>query len=600
MAKKTTLDVLDMVDPEDLASVIANHWQEWDGYRNDWKLENQEVRQYVYATDTTKTSNSKLPWSNKTTIPKICQIRDNLLANYEATMFPKRKWLEWEAASKEDNDQVKTRNIKNYMLWNVEQLSFKETIKLLLQDYIDNGICFAAPEWVDETANVNGVIYPGFAGAKPVRIDPLNIVFNPTAASWADTPKIVRSMMTIGEAKEVLERLTAVPEDKEIAQKVFDECMQIRKTAQSMQAADFAQLNKQYMLDGFSSYHHYLSSNYVELLTFYGDLYDQNTDTLYKKHMIVVMDRSKIVFKAPHPFPLSEIPIYRAGWRERQNNLWSMGPLSNLIGMQYRLDHIENMKADMFDLTAFPPMKVKGIVGDFNWGPMEKIYVDSDGDVELLTPQQNVVQIDLQIQRYEQLMEEMAGSPKEAMGFRTPGEKTAYEVQRLENAASRIFQNKVSQFEERILEPLLNGMLIYAKQYLQPTTIRVIDSKFNTVDFSNIQASDLAANGRLKPIAARHFVEKAERIQNINNFAQSALYADQAVNVHFSGLKIAKMIQDDLDLEEYELVQPYVRLSEQADAQQFQNANQENVMASANAPAGLTPGDTSGGSPVVG
>lgn len=591
MAK--TIDVLDLIDPDDLGDTIANFWQEWDGYRNDWKLETQEVRQYIYATDTNDTTNGKLPWSNSTTVPKLCQIRDNLLANYEATMFPKRKWLEWEAETKEDNDEQKTRNIKNYMTWNVEQLSFKETIKLLLQDYIDTGNCFVMPEWVDLSTNIDGIAKAGFNGARPVRIDPYNIVFNPTAINFQETPKIVRSMMTIGEAKEMITRITKTPEDEEVAKKVFNNCMDIRKTAMSMQASDFSSLDKQYQIEGFSSYHHYLSGNYVELLTFYGDLYDQNNDTFYKNYMIVVMDRCHIIFKQQHPFPLAEIPIYRAGWRERQNNLWAMSPLANLIGMQYRLDHIENMKADLFDLTTFPPMKIKGVVNDFEWGPMEKIFVDSDGDVELLTPQQNMVQIDLQIQRYEQLMEEMAGSPKEAMGFRTPGEKTAYEVQRLENAASRIFQNKVSQFEERVLEPLLNAMLVYAKKWLGPTSIRILDSKFNSVDFDTITSSDLSANGRLKPIAARHFAEKAERIQNLNNFASSALYSDPAVNVHMSGLKIAEMINADLDLEDWGIVVPYIRLSEQAEAEQFQNANVENTMAAQQAPAGLTPGDTS-------
>jgi hypothetical protein len=307
--------------------------------------------------------------------------------------------------------------------------------------------------------------------------------------------------------------------------------------------------------------------------------------------MIVVMDRCHIIFNKGHPFPLAEIPIYRAGWRERQNNLWAMSPLANLIGMQYRLDHIENMKADLVDLTTFPPLKIKGVVNDFEWGPMEKIFVDSDGDVELLTPQINV--IDLQIQRYEQLMEEMAGSPKEAMGFRTPGEKTAYEVQRLENAASRIFQNKVSQFEEGLLEPLLNAMLVYAKKYLQSATVRIVDSKYNSVDFSTITSADLAANGRLKPVAARHFAEKAERIQNLNNFAASPLYADPAVNQHFSSVKIANMIEEDLDLEDWELVTPYVRIAEAAEAEQAMNATMENTMAALDTPAGLTPGDTS-------
>lgn len=592
MAK--TLDIQEVIDPDDIGDQIANYWINWDGYRTNWKNEIQEIRQYVFATDTRSTSNNKLPWSNKTTIPKLCQIRDNLLANYEATMFPKRKWLEWEADTKNDNNAEKTRNIRNYMLWNVEQLSFKETLKLLLQDYIDTGNCFVMPEWVDLSTSMNGEVKSGFSGARPVRIDPLNIVFDPTAARFSETPKIIRSMMTIGQAKEVIERMITTEPEKSIADEVWKQCMKVRSSAQSLQAADFAQLGMQYSMDGFSNYHAYLSSNYVELLTFYGDLYDTSSDTLYKNHMIVVMDRCHVIFKAPHPYPLAEIPIYRGGWRERQNNLWAMSPLANLVGMQYRLDHIENLKADLFDLTAFPPVKIKGLVQDFEWGPMEKIHTDSDGDVELMTPELNTTMIDLQINRYETLMEEMAGSPKEAMGFRTPGEKTAYEVQRLENAASRIFQNKVSQFEETVLEPLLNSMLVYAKQHLTPTTIRIIDSVYNSVDFSTIQASDLSANGRLKPIGARVFAEKAERIQNINNFAQSGLYQDPEIKMHFSSVKIAKMVEQDLDLEEYELVTPFVRLAEQADAQNSQNAHQEQVMSNQAAPAGIAQGDASG------
>jgi len=592
MAK--TLDIQEVINPDDIGDQIANYWTTWDGSRTNWRNEIQEIRQYIFATDTRSTSNNKLPWSNKTTIPKLCQIRDNLLANYEATMFPKRKWLEWEADTKNDNNAEKTRNIRNYMLWNVEQLSFKETIKLLLQDYIDTGNCFVMPEWVDLSTSINGEVKSGFSGARPVRIDPLNIVFDPTAARFSEAPKIVRSMMTIGQAKEVIERMITTEPEKSIADEVWKQCMKVRNSAQSLQAADFAQLGMQYSMDGFSNYHAYLSSNYVELLTFYGDLYDTSSDTLYKNHMIVVMDRCHVIFKAPHPYPLAEIPIYRGGWRERQNNLWAMSPLANLVGMQYRLDHIENLKADLFDLTAFPPVKIKGLVQDFEWGPMEKIHTDSDGDVELMTPELNTTMIDLQINRYETLMEEMAGSPKEAMGFRTPGEKTAYEVQRLENAASRIFQNKVSQFEETVLEPLLNSMLVYAKQHLTPTTIRIIDSVYNSVDFSTIQASDLSANGRLKPIGARVFAEKAERIQNINNFAQSGLYQDPEIKMHFSSVKIAKMVEQDLDLEEYELVTPFVRLAEQADAQNSQNAHQEQVMSNQAAPAGIAQGDASG------
>ena len=592
MARRT-LDIRDLIDVDNMAEVIANFWIDWDQKRNGKKAEWSELRKYIFAIDTTHTSNNQLDWSNKTTIPKLCQIRDNLNANYLATAFPKRQWVEWEAASREDNEMGKQKKIKDYMLWNIEQPHFKEEVKKMICDYLDYGNCFATVEWVDETQEANGVIKPGFVGARPVRIDPQDIVFNPTASSFANTPKIIRSILSIGEAKEILNRMTKTPESQLIAEEVFKECMEARGSVGNYGPADFKQLDTQYAVDGFGSYREYLSSNYVELLTFYGDLYDQQRDVLLKNHMIVVMDRTKVVFSEVHPFPLAEIPIYHAGWRERQDNLWAMGPMDNLVGMQYRLDHIENMKADLYDLTTFPPVKIKGLVGDFDWGPMERIYVDGDGDVELMTPSVNVIQIDLAIQRYEQLMEEMAGSPKEAMGFRTPGEKTAYEVQRLENAASRIFQSKVAQFEETLIEPLLNSMLVMAKKYLTPTTIRTIDGTYNTVDFTEIRTSDLSANGRLKPVAARHFAEKAERVQNLNNFFASALGQDPEIKSHYSSVKLAKMMEEMLDITEYELVLPFVRLSEQAEAQKLMNSQAEGVMTEAEAPSGLTPDDFS-------
>src|ERR1700761_5053649 len=93
--------------PDTLGLGIARKYQEWQTFREPWKQETMEVRNYIFATDTTKTTNSKLPWKNKTTIPKICQIRDNLLANYMAAIFPKRKWLYWEADNQDDNSKAK-------------------------------------------------------------------------------------------------------------------------------------------------------------------------------------------------------------------------------------------------------------------------------------------------------------------------------------------------------------------------------------------------------------------------------------------------------------------------------------------------------------
>ena len=39
------------------------------------------------------------------------------------------------------------------------------------------------------------------------------------------------------------------------------------------------------------------------------------------------------------------------------------------------------MHADVFDLITFPPLKIKGYVEDFEWGPFARIYVGEEGDV---------------------------------------------------------------------------------------------------------------------------------------------------------------------------------------------------------------------------
>ena len=121
-----------------------------------------------------------------------------------------------------------------------------------------------------------------------------------------------------------------------------------------------------------------------------------------------------------------------------------MGPLDNLVGMQYRLDHLENLKADVFDLIAHHVLKIKGHVEDFDYGPGETIYVGDEGDVEFMRPDVTALNADMQIDRLEAKMEDMVGAPKQAMGIRTPGEKTKFEVQTLDNASSRIFQSKIN------------------------------------------------------------------------------------------------------------------------------------------------------------
>lgn len=315
-------------------------------------------------------------------------------------------------------------------------------------------------------------------------------------------------------------------------------------------------------------------------------MYDESKDEFLKNHVITVVDRHKLIGMKPNPSFFGYPPIFHAAWRYQQDNLWGMGPLANLVGMQYRLDHMENMKADIMDLTTYPVQKVTGFVEDFTWQPGEKIYTSEEGDVNLVQPNTQVQSIVQDIMYLMSMMEEMAGAPKEAMGFRSPGEKTKYEVQRLENAASRIFQNKIKQFEETIVEPIMNAMLELARRNLTgATVIKVFDDELKAASFKSLSPQDITGVGRIRPVAARHFAEQAELVQNLTSLSQSPLWA--TVQPHFSGVKLSKLFERVFDLENEEMIIPYIALAEQADAQRQAQALQEQTLQQTQTASGM-------------
>jgi len=578
------LELQNVIKPDMLATQITEFFIQWDLLRNPWKVEKEEIRRYVYATDTTKTTNAQLPWKNKTTVPKLCQISDNLYSNYTATLFPQRKWLIWEANERDANSREKRDAIANYMQWVISQPSFKHEMDKIILDYIHFGNCFATVEWMDQRVELDNKVQAGYVGPAIRRISPLDIVMNPTAENFQDTPKIVRSLVSMGEAEEYLQRMSQ-GDDSDTWKGLLDYLKEIRYTARSWQG-DWIQRDRLYAMEGFTSFRNYLQSNWVEFFTFYGDWHDVHTGEFQKNRVITVVDRHKLVTNKPNPSYFGNPPIYHVPWRKKTDNLWGMGPLDNLAGMQYRMDHIENMGADVWDLVTYPVQKVKGFVEEYIWEPGAKIFMGDEGDVELVTPEVNIMQSDMKIERIEALMEEMAGAPKEAMGFRTPGEKTKYEVQRLENAAARVFQNKIKQFEEQMVEPLLNAMLELARRNMEGvTTIKVFDTTYNDISFQDLTVEDITGIGRIRPVGARHFAEQADLIQNLTQLTGSGLWP--TVQPHFSGLKLAQIISSYFNIDDYDVVRPFVALSEQADAQKKTQALQEQVHMAAGTATGL-------------
>lgn len=568
------LEITEVIGPPDnLAKIISNQYHEWSMFRANWLDTIKEIREYVFATDTNNTTNASLPWKNKVHIPKLCQIRDNLHANYMAALFPSEYAIQWEGDDKDSENKDKRLIIEQYMQNKMRQSKFRTEVSKLLYDWIDFGNTFAMPQFVADykTDPNDGEVYPVYIGPRLQRISPLDIVFDPTASSFEGAPKIIRTVKSLGS---FLSEVESKPELKYL-EEGLNKMRETRQKLSGYTESDFAK-NDSFIMEGFTSWWNYFNSSYVEILDFYGDIYDVESDELKRNHLISIVDRTFVVRDHADESWLGSPPIRHCGWRPRQDNLYAMGPLENLVGMQYRIDHLENAKSDAFDLIVQPVMKIRGFVEPFKYGPNAEIYVGDEGDVEFMSPDTTMLNADTQIAQYEMKMEEMAGAPKQAMGFRTPGEKTAYEIQVLENGANRIFLNKTAYFEEIFLEPLLNDMLEMARRnFNEEDSIRVLDGDTGAIIFKNVRKEDLTANGKIRPVGARHFAQNATMVQNLTQLYGSAIGQDPAVTVHLSGKKIAETLEHLLGFERYGLVSENIRLVEQIETQKMMEAAKE-------------------------
>lgn len=561
---------------------VAWMWNNWNTQRFPWLEEKKELEKFIFATDTSSTSNSKLPWKNSTTLPKLTQIRDNLHSNYLSALFPNDKWLKWQAFTKNDASHKKAKTLTAYMENKTRLGGFKQVCSRLLYDYIDYGNVFAMPAFEKRyhIYEPDNSMVASFIGPKAVRISPLDIVFNPMATSFANSPKIVRSVKTIGELK----RLAQTNPDLAFWQKAVErrEFIHAKTGAFSKEDWDKAE---QMQIDGFGNIYDYYQSGFVEILEFYGDYHDQETGELKINKMVTIIDRCYLVREADIPTYDGAAPIFHVGWRLRPDNLWAMGPLDNLVGMQYRIDHLENLKADAMDLSVHPIFKVIGEVEEFEMYPGAQIHIDENGDVQELGKNLGpIIAADNQIADLEAKMELYAGAPREAMGVRSPGEKTAFEVQVLNNAAGRIFQEKISTFETDLVEPLLNSMLEVARRnFDEKDVISTLDNDLGATEFMEITKEDIVAKGVIRPIGARHFAQQAQDLQNLVGISNSPLWA--LVAPHTSGKNLTKFIEDATSIHGYEIFRTNVAIMEAKETQSLSNQASEDLEMEAAGPA---------------
>lgn len=564
-----------------LAAEIASLWTSWRGAAQEAYSRWKETTKYVYATSTKDTTNASNGHDHSTHIPAITQIKDNLEANYMEALLPNDDWFQFKGYDLASSFHEKRAIVESYLKTKHDLSGFNITLQRLITDWVLYGNCFAGVTYVQRSHETEDQENPfGFVGPQVYRISPFDIVFNPLATTFADSPKVIRTVKSLAELHRDAEEDASLGYSQEIIDRVIDSRSRLSSYKDSDLDRSFA-----IEFEGFGSASQYYRSGKVEVLEFYGDIWDQENNAFLKNHVITVVDRRWVIRSQPLDTWTGRPHIYHCGWRTRPDNLWAMGPLDNLVGMQYMINHLENARADAFDMMLSPDRVFKGIVENIEQinGSLH-YFVGEQGDVRNLAPDTTVLQADFQIQNKQGQMELAAGAPREAAGFRTPGEKTAFEVSSLMTAASRVFQHKINYFSREFLERILEAEIEVARRNLDTVDIiEIVEDELGISEFVTITKEDITANGRLRAIGARHYARNNQLAANLSQFSQQ-LAQDPLMQQHFPSERLAKAYETLLGFNNLDLVEPYGRVAENLELQRLSQIAEQQAQEEAMTP----------------
>lgn len=562
---------------ETLAGGIAGYWHEWNSQRTPAMELWAEIDAYIHATETGSLQGGDY-FDHKTFIPIVGELYEDLIAIVYSTMFPHEDWLGWQGFDTNSVTKAVRKKVLSYLKQAHAMNGFSIEMRKVIDDLVRYGNCFVKVDYVNNSMDSEDGVVAGYNGPAPKRISPFDIVMNPVSSSFSKSPYIIRSIVPLGEFMNFVEDIDA--DDRIVTDKQIDEIL-TRRSVPSDYNTHYKEA--QYIPSGFGSIEQYYKSGFVELLWFYGDIYDDANRTLHRKRCVVIADRDTCILDKEE----IHTKVFKGGWKNRPDNLWSQGPLDNVVGINYMINHRENGKNDAIDKFIYPDRAYVGDVEEIfdEVTGHTKYILPEGGSVTDISPDTTVLTYNSEIMMHREMARAAARLPQQLAGFRTAGEKTATEVQSLNDGAFRGFINKVAQVEEDLLEPLVKAEIRVAKDNFS-SIIRVLEEDENGIQLTTeITEEDLEANGRLIPMGSRRFARQLQQLQGLNTFANSNLV--QLVGKHIDTYSLARTAEDLFGFDKFDFIKKFAVIDETLEQEERAMLAEQEMVNMASQPTAL-------------
>lgn len=563
---------LSLEDIDALATRIAALHSEWNNQRATALKLGQEVRSMIFATDINTTSSDNIDTKNRTHIPKLTELSDTLQSNYWDTIFGESRFFVFSGTT--EADRMKAKKIEAWIRSKLDNKKFRQKVgRALCADYVIYGNCFFEVDYIVELDDYNNEVYKGVVIR---RISPLDIVFDSRAASFKEASKIQTKRIHLADLAEMAIKFPALDFDEAVIAKIL-------KSRQIGTVEDWAELlhDENIAMDGYGSYSSYFKEDFVTVRVYRGDIYNPKTGKVQKRRIVWSIDDIHIILNMANPSPVGYDGLHHVAWRHRPDNLWGMGALDNLAGMQYRVNKVENLKSDVLDLCAFPITIHKGgetldTLGGI-YTPGNIVELDIDEEISFESPNPIILQHgDLHIAQYFKLMEDFAGAPPESRGIRSPGEKTKAEVQMLDSKGAKIFRDKSKVFETALEDALLEAFELTLINFDGEDYVDIFDDIAGKDVLQALALEDIKARGTFTAMGSKHWDRKNKRKQELDSLIAN-VFSQPKYAPHISGWQVMQTINADYELEETGIITQYQGIKEDVTNQAVAQAEGQQI-----------------------
>lgn len=481
-------------------------------------------------------------WRHRLTGAKAYEAVETIVGYLMAATFPNRDWFGVDPVGPHTDDNLQlARLIKRHVTNKLDESGFKSQWAIFLRQLVITGTSVIALPWRTDTTyghehvkidvydddddvlaggntqyGVNEYVYNTYDAPNIEVIDVLDCYIDPTVTDPNQGAFIRKLRKT---KHELLAAAKSGDYDVDPKDIIDYKCDDLYDTSSSRR-------NTLRTYEGLQT-HEWNPSEMVELIEYWGDLYDEETgDCQY--NMVVTLMGETVLSCEPSPYWCNK-PFIIGTYSMTGHSPYGFGGIQPVLGLLHQLDIVTNQRLDNLELAInnMWTLKSDGVLqpDEVYTEPGRVFQVSDHGDLQPLASQAQAWTVTYQeAGLLEQTVDKSFGTGNYiSSNQQRNGERvTATEVAAVRDAGGNRLSTVHKHIEETALIPFLAKLFAMVHQFtVEPVVVRVAGDGADEYGYWELEPTDFNMPVKLRPVGSDNVIERKAYVQARLEFVQA-------------------------------------------------------------------------------